>query len=47
MPYLQCLIPEDSPEYLEQYPAYTEVLYDSIEQCNERNKLRNDYNMTI
>jgi hypothetical protein len=47
MPYLQCLIPEDSPEFLEQYPAYTEVLYDTLEQCNARNQLRNDYNMNL
>lgn len=47
MQYQPCLIPEDSPEYLELYPAYTEVLYDAVEQCNERNKLRNDYNMNL
>ena len=47
MPYHQCLIPEDSPEFLEEYPAYTEVLYDVIEQCNERNQLRTDYNMKL
>lgn len=47
MPYYQCLIPEDSPEYLEEYPAFTEVLNDVIEQCNERNQLRTDYNMKL
>lgn len=47
MQYQPCLIPEDSPEFLEEYPGYTEVLYDVIEQCNARNELRNDYNMKL
>lgn len=37
--YVPCLVDEDTPVYLDQYPEYTARLFTMIDQCNQQNRL--------
>ncbi len=45
--YTPCIVPEDTPVLLNKYPAYTEQLFSTIDECNQRNALNNQRNREI
>lgn len=45
--YSPCLVPEDTPVLLNKYPTYTEQLFSTIDECNQRNALNNQRNREI